>query len=198
VLAGYIGIPAALGGGNRLEHFLHPSFVARGAAAELQDQRASGGPGESPVAIGEPAGGDRTAVERSLMLVSSVVALTGIGLAWFFFGRRRDAADRVARGAAGLRRLLLNKYYVDELYDAAVVQPIKVGSERLLWKGVDVEVIDGAVNGAGTFVNGSSSVLRQLQTGSVRTYAVSLFLGVVVILGYYLWRFVAIVSQRGV
>jgi NADH-quinone oxidoreductase subunit L len=63
---------------------------------------------------------------------------------------------------------------------------------------VDVGVIDGAVNGAGTFVSGASSLLRRLQTGSVRAYAVSLVFGVVAVLGYYLWRFVALVAQRGV
>ena len=59
----------------------------------------------------------------------------------------------------------------------------------MLWKGVDAGVIDGAVNGAGVTVRGrAAAVLRLLQTGSVRAYAASLFLGVVLILGYYLWR----------
>ncbi len=83
--------------------------------------------------------------------------------------------------------MLLNKYYVDELYDAAVVQPIKRISTVALWRGIDAGVIDGAVNGTGALVRGSSSVLRRLQSGSLRTYAASLFFGVVVILAYYLW-----------
>jgi len=88
----------------------------------------------------------------------------------------------------GLHRLLLNKYFVDEAYDAAVVQPIRMGSEQALWRGFDVRVIDGAVNGAGAVVAASAGVLRLLQTGLVRTYAGSMLIGVVVILGYYLWR----------
>jgi NADH-quinone oxidoreductase subunit L len=83
--------------------------------------------------------------------------------------------------------VLLNKYYVDEIYDAAVVQPIRIISEDGLWKGVDTGVIDRAVNGVGRTVAGGGDVLRHLQTGSVRAYAASLFLGVVLILGYYLW-----------
>jgi NADH-quinone oxidoreductase subunit L len=63
-----------------------------------------------------------------------------------------------------------------------------MGSEEALWRGVDVRLIDGAVNGTGAIVTGFSSVLRRLQTGSVRAYASSMFVGVVVILGYYLWR----------
>jgi NADH-quinone oxidoreductase subunit L len=87
---------------------------------------------------------------------------------------------------------------VDEIYDAAVVQPIRRLSERVLWRQVDAGVIDGAVNGAGSFVSGSSAVLRRLQTGSVEAYAVSVLLGVVVIVGYYLWRVVQVAVQRGI
>jgi NADH-quinone oxidoreductase subunit L len=66
------------------------------------------------------------------------------------------------------------------------VQPIRRISSTLLWRGVDAGLIDGAVNGTGALVRGGSAVLRRVQTGSLRSYAVSLFFGVVVILGYYL------------
>jgi NADH-quinone oxidoreductase subunit L len=82
----------------------------------------------------------------------------------------------------------VRKYYVDEIYDASIVQPVRIVSEDGLWKGLDVRVIDGAVNGVGALVGGASDLLRRLQTGSVRAYAASLFLGVVLVLGYYLWR----------
>ena len=106
----------------------------------------------------------------------------------FIWLKRREIADRLARDLRGVYRLLLNKYYVDELYDATIVQPIKVVSTEGLWRGFDVKVIDGAVNGAGAIVDGWRAVLRRLQTGSVRTYAARCFVGVVLILGYYLWR----------
>ena len=89
---------------------------------------------------------------------------------------------------APIYRLLLNKYYVDEIYDASVVQPIKLISRDGLWRGFDVNVIDGIVNGTAAAVAAASASLRRLQTGSVRAYAGSLFVGVVMILGYYLWR----------
>jgi NADH-quinone oxidoreductase subunit L len=57
----------------------------------------------------------------------------------------------------------------------------------VLWKGVDAGGIDGLVNGVGEVVRGGGSILRRLQSGSVRVYAASLFLGVVLVLGYYLW-----------
>jgi NADH-quinone oxidoreductase subunit L len=63
-----------------------------------------------------------------------------------------------------------------------------VVSREGLWRAVDVGVIDGAVNGVAALVDAGAATLRRLQTGSVRTYASSLFLGVVLVLGYYLWR----------
>jgi NADH-quinone oxidoreductase subunit L len=177
VLAGYIGVPHALGGHNTLGEWLAPSFGAPNAAAHA-------------AAAGEAAAGGEvdTGTELALMALSSAIAVLGIGLAWFLWIRRRDVAEALSRRFAGVHRLLLNKYYVDELYDAALVQPIKTISRDGLWRGVDVAVIDGAVNGTGTIVSGGAWGLRRLQTGSVRAYAGSLFLGVVLILGYYLWR----------
>jgi NADH-quinone oxidoreductase subunit L len=121
------------------------------------------------------------------MGVSTGVAAAGIGIAFFFWQRNRQLADSLARQFGGLYRLLLNKYYVDEIYDAAIVQPIKLLSTGALWKGVDAGLIDGTVNGVGALVRAGSSSLRRVQTGSVRTYAAGLFLGAALILGWYLW-----------
>jgi NADH-quinone oxidoreductase subunit L len=169
VFAGY----ASLGG--RLERFLEPSF------AVTEDTRSV------PLQPDQEAAAD-AGLETALMVVSSLVAVAGLGIAMFFFLKRREAADRVARRLAGLHRVLEHKYYVDEIYDAALVQPIHIVSEEGLWKTLDVRVIDGAVNGVADAVRGGSEILRRLQTGSVRAYAASLFLGVVMVLGYYLWR----------
>jgi NADH-quinone oxidoreductase subunit L len=179
VLAGYVGVPHALGGGNRLEAYLAPSFTVTPEDHE---------PGAPGAAGGEPAHEVEADVntERTLTGVA-VLGVSGIAIAAFFFLRHRDAADRLAARAPGLRTLLLNQYYVDELYDATIVQPIRLVAEDGLWKRVDVGLIDGAVNGIGQTVGGMSDLLRRMQTGSVRTYAASLLLGAVLILGYYLW-----------
>jgi NADH-quinone oxidoreductase subunit L len=177
VLAGYIGIPHALGGHNALHAWLEPAFAppaGEGLAAEPE--------------AAEAAAEEETALELTLMAVSSGIALLGIGIAVFIWLKRREIADSLARRFAPVHRLLLNKYYVDEVYDATIVQPIRVVSQEGLWRGFDVRVIDGAVNGAGTIVNAGAAALRRLQTGSVRAYAGSLFIGVIVVLGYYLWR----------
>jgi NADH-quinone oxidoreductase subunit L len=122
------------------------------------------------------------------MAISSGIAIAGIVIAAYFWLRNRAAADAMARRLHGVYNLLLHKYYVDEIYDAAVVQPIKLISTGGLWRGVDAGLIDGAVNGIGQTIRAGSGGLRRVQTGSVRTYAASLFLGVVLILGWYLFR----------
>ena len=93
-----------------------------------------------------------------------------------------------ATSVCSLYHFLLNKGYVDELYDEAIVQPIKALSEGALWRGLDATIIDGAVNGAGTLVAETGASVRRLQTGSMRAYAVSVLVGIVTIIGYYLWR----------
>ena len=169
VLAGYLNVPPAIGGSAFLEHFLEPSVqvpVMEGAHAAVEH-------------------GDH-AVETTLMITSSAIALFGIGIAAFLYLKRPELPDTFAARFPGLYQFFVNKGYIDEVYDAAVVQPIKSLSDRVLWKG-DARVIDGAVNGTGQIVVETGSLIRQAQTGSVRTYAVSVLLGTVMIVGYYLW-----------
>jgi NADH-quinone oxidoreductase subunit L len=179
VLAGYAGFPHALGGSNRFERFLAPSF----ATGQLE----SGGVPIEPDRETEASVEESDRRERVMMAGSSLIAVAGIGVAVYYFLKRRDAARDLARRFPGVRDVLLNKYYVDEIYDASLVQPIRLLSENGLWKGIDVQAIDGAVNGIAGSVGVISERLRRLQSGSVRAYAASLFLGVVLILGYYLW-----------
>jgi NADH-quinone oxidoreductase subunit L len=172
VAAGWIGVP----GRNVLAEWLDPSFepsrvlAAAAAAAET-----------------EAAGESHETLEFVLMAVSTAIAAVGIWFAYVVWVRRRSIAENAARAFAPIHQLLLNKYYVDEIYDAAIVRPIRVASQEGLWRGFDVKVIDGAVNGAAAIVNSSAAWLRRLQTGSVKTYAGSVFVGVVAILAYYLW-----------
>jgi len=164
-VTGYAGLTPLLGGRDRFAHYLEPSF----GAAPLEEVAQHG-------------------LEGTLMLVSIAAAVAGIGIAAYFFLKNRRAADQMAERFSGLRTLLVNKYYVDEIYDATVVQPIRIVSQEGLWKVVDVRLIDAAVNGVGETIAGSSERLRHIQTGSVRAYAASVFFGAVAILGYYLWQ----------
>ena len=189
ILAGYVGVPPALGGHNALGRWLEPAFQATNCGAPVTTGELAGlaiedcAPNEGGAGEHENAG-----LELVLMAVSSLIAVGGIGLATFLWLKNRQIPERMATQFSGAHRLLLNKYYVDEIYDAAIVQPIKAVSTEGLWRGVDVRLIDGAVNGAGYVVVGASIVLRLLQNGSVKTYAASTFLGAAAILAFYLWR----------
>jgi NADH-quinone oxidoreductase subunit L len=182
VLAGYVGVPHALGGHNHLATWLAPSFSAPGAVGlgEGAGEAAAGAEGAGAAA--------EEALELTLMALSGGIAVAAFAFAFFIWVMRRELADRLARSLAPVYRLLLNKYFVDELYDATVVHPLGAASREGLWRGVDVGVIDGAVNGVGAIVDAGAATLRRLQTGSIRVYASSLFMGVVLVLGYYLWR----------
>ena len=197
IVAGYVGVPHAIGGNNRIERFLEPSFEVSDAGQKLEAGAAQAAEGRGqvrPVAVQETqpthteaAGGDES-TELKLMMLSSGVAVAGILIAVYFWLRNRAAAETMSKRLHGVYTLLLHKYYVDEVYDAAIVQPIKLLSTGGLWKGADAGVIDGAVNGVGQVVRATSGVMRRAQTGSVRTYAASLFLGVALILGWYLLK----------
>ncbi len=194
VLAGYVGVPAVLGGSNSIEHFLEQSFTAPQPEGRTEGQPEGQGATQATVPANDAAEAialaeeDHETLELTLMGISTAAALGGIGLAMFFFSSRRSAAAAVAERMSGLHRVLLNKYYVDELYDASVVQPIKRVSRDGLWRIVDVGFIDGAVNGVGALMMGCGGALRRLQSGSVRSYAASLLAGAVLVVGYYLWR----------
>jgi NADH-quinone oxidoreductase subunit L len=116
------------------------------------------------------------------VLVSVAFGLAGIALAWLFYVAKPGLPDQVATSFSGLYKLIYNKYFVDEIYGAVVVNPVVSGSREVLWKGVDVAVIDGAVNGVGDRARGIGGVLKRLQSGNIRSYAAWVLLGSVVLL----------------
>src|SRR5215469_11028281 len=119
---------------------------------------------------------------QTLAWLSAVVGLGGIAIAYIFYVAAPGLADSVANSAGSLYRLIYNKYFVDEAYNAAVVQPVVNGSRAVLWKGVDAGLIDGAVNGIGARARGIGGILKLLQSGNIRSYAAWVVLGSVVVL----------------
>ena len=195
VVAGYIGIPAALGEWagipNAIEHFLEPSFVAAEAPpAEVHHLS--------------------HAAELALMVFSVLVAFAGILLAARNYLQRPEIAERWAKSYAGPHELLTNKYYVDEFYGATFVAGTMASAHGLFV--VDRKVVDGAVNGTGWFtvlsswashmadkyvVDGlvnlvgntfkeGSFTLRRVQTGLIQNYAFATLLGVAAFVTWYL------------
>jgi NADH-quinone oxidoreductase subunit L len=112
-----------------------------------------------------------------LMIIATGSGVIGIALAWLMYVAKPGMADALASSMKGLYTLVYNKYFVDELYDATVVSPLVNGSRAVLWKGVDTGLIDGAVNGAGTWARGIGGILRLLQSGNIRSYATWVLFG---------------------
>jgi len=167
-VGGFLQIPLVQGG-QILDRFLEPVFAD--ALALVPPAHA----GHTPMA------------EVWLMAISLAVALVGILVAYRFYVTSPETPRRLAERVRGLYRLVFNKYWVDEAYDATVVQPIYRGSVRL-WEDFDAAVIDGAVNGVGKQIERGSALLRSAQVGYVQVYALVLTLGAVVVIGYLALR----------
>jgi NADH-quinone oxidoreductase subunit L len=214
ILAGFVGVPAALGGGNAIEGFLEPSFTASESHAA---------PGISPAADGRVNAGAASespehetehasrGVELGLMAISLFIALLGIWLAHRFYVVSPDTSEALATRFAGAHRILSNKYYVDELYNSTFVAGT-FASGRGLWT-FDRRVVDGVVNGSGwvtvisawfsgltdrAVVDGlvnfvgrlceeGSFWLRKVQTGLVQNYALLTVFGLFAFLTVYLF-----------
>lgn len=163
ILVGFLGIPEILSFGkieNYFEHFIAPSVqdVHEHLDAGITNQHS---------------------VELNLMMISTAVALIGLVMGWIWFKRRPLWHPP---------KLLEDKYYVDEVYNAAVIQPIKVGSTNVLWKFIDVRIIDGAVNGAGQVAALLGTSFRYVQSGLARSYVAVVVLGALLIIGYFVIR----------
>jgi NADH-quinone oxidoreductase subunit L len=117
-----------------------------------------------------------------LMAISTLAGVAGIAVAWLMYIAKPGLADAFVGSMKGLYTLVYNKYFVDEIYGAAMVKPVVNGSREVLWKGVDVGVIDGAANGVGARARNIGGVLRLLQSGDIRSYATWVLLGSVIVI----------------
>ncbi len=118
----------------------------------------------------------------SLEFIIVAAGLLGIGLAAFMYLMNRGLSQSVAKALGPVYRLVYDKYRVDEFYDAALVRPIQAGSESVLWKGLDVLLIDGVVNGVGRTASAIGGILRRCQGGHVPSYATWIVLGAALVL----------------
>ncbi|MXY17982.1 MAG: NADH-quinone oxidoreductase subunit L [Acidobacteria bacterium] len=191
VIAGFVGVPAALGGSNMIEHFLEPSFTVPGAAHAAEEAH-------------------HYEVEWALMAFSVLLAVGGILFAYRNYVQRPEAADQLAARLAGTHRLLTNKYYVDELYDVTVVGGEqgsargRRGVGRADFRGpangppgaprgsavishvLDKYVVDGLVNLVGWICREGSYGFRRIQTGLIQNYAFATLVGVFAFVTWFL------------
>jgi NADH-quinone oxidoreductase subunit L len=166
IFGGWFAAPKLVGGIDYFEKFLAPVFASSAPAAEAAAESTA-------------------AATPSMALVYSLVSwpvaagILGLLAAWWFYVKRPDIPKKLAQSAHALYLLLLNKYYVDEIYAALIVRPLLWISTNVLWHGVDEGVIDGVVNGTATVARGSGSEVRKIQSGNTRSYAAWVILGAV-------------------
>jgi NADH-quinone oxidoreductase subunit L len=171
IVAGFVGVPHFLGGDsipNHLEHFLHPVLPASGAFAAAPGSGEAVGHGALPI------------TEWGAMLITLLIAAGAILVAARLYRRGplpEGAPSRIVRGVRG-------KFYVDELYERVILAPYRALCRASA--ALDERVVDGLVNGAGLTIDLAGEVLRRLQTGYVRQYALGFFVGTVLILYFVL------------
>jgi len=164
-IGGFIGIPEIFSGehGNVFHSWLSPVF--RSTEMKLHNF------------------GSHTHFEEYLLMAISVAgALGGIFAARHIYINNPTIANKVAKRFKSIYGLLFNKYYVDEVYDATVVNPIVNSSRSFLWKIFDAKIIDGLINGAARSVGDLSSFIRKIQTGVVQSYALVMMIGILIAL----------------
>lgn len=172
IIGGFIGIPEVFSGdgGNTFKNWLAPIFKP----AEMKMAKF----------------GYHTHFEEIvLMLISVTGAVVSILFARYVYIKRTQIAVSVSNKFKGIYNLLWNKYYVDEVYDATVVNPIVKVSDSFLFKITDVKIIDGLVNGTASVINSLSSLIRKMQTGIVQFYAIIMVLGIALALTWIILSF---------
>jgi NADH-quinone oxidoreductase subunit L len=196
IFAGWVGVPHAFGGSNKIEGFLEPAIMAgTNAASEAGVEAAHHG---------------SASTEILFALISIAVAGFGLFLAYTFYVRRPEKPKAMAAAWPVAHRVLYNKYYVDEVYDATFVKGTVDGGKGLYvfdakvvdgavngaalgtliisWISnfIDMNFVDGVVNGVGSILASFSGIFRRLQTGLVQNYALVMLVGIFVMVGLYL------------
>jgi NADH-quinone oxidoreductase subunit L len=129
-------------------------------------------------------------LEVTLAIVAVLTALLGWAVAYWLYLKRPEKTDALAKSMKPVYTTLLNKYYVDELYAAAIVKPLLWISTNVLWKGADVAGIDGAVNGIAEGATAIGDGVRHAQSGNTRSYAVWVVVGALVVMAViFFWPF---------
>jgi NADH-quinone oxidoreductase subunit L len=168
IIGGWLSAPAFWSGRDYFTSFLNPVF----GAAE------------------PPAGLDEAAV-RTLEWILSGVAVASVALGWLvaymLYSKDTGKPASIAKSAGPIYSTLWNKYYVDELYAAVIIAPLMWISRNVLWKVVDVGIVDGAVNGIAHGARDVGDVTRHTQSGNTRSYAVWVVIGAILVIGIVFW-----------
>ena len=184
IVGGWFAAPHLIGGPDYFKRFLEPVFseYAPNPYSDLLHTLQEAGIPAQTVSVREyPTETLSPATELLHALTGPPVILAIIGLlvAWWFYIRRPDAPKKLAKSVHGLYTLLLNKYYVDEVYATLFIRPFLWISTNVLWHVVDERVIDGTVNGVADVAREAGGQARELQSGNARSYATWVVIGAV-------------------
>jgi NADH-quinone oxidoreductase subunit L len=182
IFGGLLGVPPALGGNNIVERFLEPVF---GLGKDKLLESAAG-PGLIHKVVSETVLHHSYAPEYKLMLLTTTIVFASILLSYIFYMKKRSIPVSLAEKNPSFYRLLLNKWYVDELYEKLFLNPLHALS-LFMWNGIDVVVIDGLVNSTAEFFMNSGVACQATESGYVQRYAVSFMVGVVVLIAYFMY-----------
>jgi NADH-quinone oxidoreductase subunit L len=171
VCGGWMAAPQLVGGVNHFRQFLAP-VLATGAEPAAAAAESSGGGGE---------------ILQALLGAPVIAGLLGFFLAWWFYIKSPEAPKKLADSLSPLYKLFSGKYFIDELYQAAIVRPLVWISDKVLWHAIDERAIDGTVNGVAFVSRESGDRLRRAATGNIRSYATWIVLGVLVFTSLLLW-----------
>ncbi len=211
IVGGLVGIPHALKGANHIEEFMAPVFANSGII-HVEKHVSTGGHDAAVLPVGEHHGD--TTLELLLMVLSVGLVLISIYGAYYCYIKKKDIPGRIAQKFSGLHKLLLNKYYIDEIYQQVLIKSLLALNNILAYKidlGVidkivnglgtstikvakasgwmDKNVVDGAVNGTGQTVLAFGQVVRQPQSGRLKDYLTWVVAGIIMLVGL-IWFFV--------
>ncbi len=166
-IGGYMGVPHALGGADKISSFLAPVF---------------------PPFHHTDGGSPSSTFEVILMTISSIAAIGGIGLAYYFYVMPggREIPERLRLKLSGIYDILSNGWYFDKIYQAVFVDPF-MRSANFFWQAVDNSVIDVAVRGFASLILKSGEAMPRLQMGLVRWYAIFMVIGIMLIMSYLMF-----------
>ncbi len=167
IFGGWFALPSFFGGADYFANFLSPVFAAHEAEG-LSEAAAH-------------------SLELTLAGVAVLTATAGFLIAFWLYLKQPGKPEQLAKSLKGIYTTLYNKYYVDELYAAVVVRPLMWLSENVLWKIVDVEAIDGTVNGIAHGATAVGDTVRHTQSGNTRSYAVWVVVGALAVIVILFW-----------
>ncbi len=172
VIGGWVGIPVAFGGSDRAEHFLQPIFNA--GVVETVTNVAS------------------HSLELTLAVVSVLTSALGFYIAYIFYYKKPGTASALAEKSPALYRLVQNKFYIDEIYNAIFVTGLLIFTRIFLSGLTDTILVNGSARTAAASTRGLSKLTRRIQSGNIRSYAGWLALGAaavifVMVFGRTLW-----------